>query len=165
MRTWSEKTDWKVELAVVIGRKARYVRMDEALYHVAGYALHHDYSERAWQLDGTGQSVKGKSSDTFAPFGSYMATQDGVTDVNNLRLWFKVNVEIKQGGFTSNLIFNIPHIVSYLSQFMTLLPRDVISTGTPSGVGVGFKPPRYLRAGHKVELGIDDLGAQAQNVT
>lgn len=161
----SEKTDWEVELAVVIGKKAKYVGRDEALDYVAGYALHNDYSERAWQLEGTGQWVKGKSADTFAPFGPYMASRDEIADVNNLRLFLAVNGETKQDGNTSNLIFSIPHVVSYLSQFMTLLPGDVISTGTPAGVGLGFKPPQYLRAGDKVELGIDGLGTQVQNVT
>lgn len=160
----SEKTDWEVELAVVIGKKAQYVSKEDALDYVAGYALHNDYSERAWQLEGTGQWVKGKSADTFAPFGPFVATQDEILDVNKLRLWLKVNGETKQDGNTSNLIFDIPHIVSYLSQFMTLLPGDVISTGTPAGVGLGFKPPQYLGNGDKVELGIDGLGVQMQNV-
>lgn len=160
----SEKTDWEVELAVVIGKKTQYVSKEEALDYVAGYAVHNDYSERAWQLEGTGQWVKGKSADTYAPFGPYLATRDEVGDVNNLRLWLKVNGVSKQDGNTSNFIFNIPHVISYLSQFMTLLPGDVISTGTPAGVGLGFKPPQYLRAGDKVELGIDGLGMQVQNV-
>lgn len=158
----SEKTDWEVELAVVIGRRASYVAEANALDYVAGYALHNDYSERAWQLEGTGQWVKGKSADTYAPFGPYLATKDEVADVHKLRLWLKVNGESMQDGNTSNFIFNVPHVVSYVSQFMTLLPGDVISTGTPAGVGLGLKPPRYLKPGDVIELGIDGLGEQRQ---
>jgi 2,4-diketo-3-deoxy-L-fuconate hydrolase len=158
----SEKTDWEVELAVVIGRHASYVAEADALDYVAGYALHNDYSERAWQLEGTGQWVKGKSADTYAPFGPYLATKDEVADVHNLRLWLKVNSETMQDGNTANFIFNVPHVISYVSQFMTLLPGDVISTGTPAGVGLGQKPPRYLWPGDIVELGIDGLGEQRQ---
>ncbi|WP_428305076.1 fumarylacetoacetate hydrolase family protein [Lacipirellula sp.] len=160
----SLKTDWEVELAVVIGKRASYVTEAQALDHVAGYALHNDYSERAWQLEGTGQWVKGKSADGYAPFGPYMATPDEIADVNSLRLWLHVNGVAKQDGSTSNLIFRVPHIISYLSQFMTLLPGDVISTGTPAGVGLGFKPPQYLSPGDVVELGIDGLGTQRQAV-
>lgn len=158
----SEKTDWEVELAVVIGKKAQCVSESDATDYIAGYALHNDYSERAWQLEGTGQWVKGKSADTFAPFGPYLATPDEVGDVDNLRLWLSVNGVLKQDGNTSNLIFKIPHIVSFLSRFMTLLPGDVISTGTPAGVGLGFKPPQYLKPGDVIELGIDGLGTQRQ---
>lgn len=158
----SSKTDWEVELAVVIGKKASYVSQELALDHVAGYMLHNDYSERAFQLERGGQWVKGKSCDTFAPFGPFMATPDEIPDVNNLRLWLKVNGETKQDGNTSNLIFNIPYLVSYVSQFMTLLPGDIISTGTPAGVGLGFNPPQYLKPGDVVELGIDFLGSSKQ---
>lgn len=158
----SEKTDWEVELAVVIGRRTSYVSEANALDYVAGYALHNDYSERAWQLEGTGQWVKGKSADTYAPFGPYLATKDEVADVHNLRLWLKVNGETMQDGNTANFIFNVPQVVSYVSQFMTLLPGDVISTGTPAGVGLGLKPPRYLKPGDVIELGIDGLGEQRQ---
>ena len=158
----SEKTDWEVELAVVIGRRASYVPQADALDYVAGYALHNDYSERAWQLEGTGQWVKGKSADTYAPFGPYLATKDEIADAHNLRLWLKVNGETMQDGNTANFIFNLPHVVSYVSQFMTLLPGDVISTGTPAGVGLGLKPPRYLKPGDVIELGIDGLGEQRQ---
>ncbi len=158
----SEKTDWEVELAIVIGKKASYVSEDEALDYVAGYTLHNDYSERAFQLERSGQWVKGKSCDTFAPLGPTVVTKDEVPDVHNLRLWLKVNGETKQDGNTSNLIFNVPTIVSYLSQFMSLLPGDVISTGTPAGVGLGFNPPEFLKPGDVVELGIDKLGASRQ---
>lgn len=160
----SNKTDWEVELAVVIGKKAKYVRKDEALDCVAGYALHTDYSERAWQLEGSGQWVKGKSADTYAPFGPFMATCDEIVDPGSLRLWLSVNGVEMQDGHTSNLIFDVPHIVSYLSQYMTLLPGDVISTGTPAGVGLGFDPPIYLKPGDIVNLGIDGLGEQQQKV-
>jgi 2-keto-4-pentenoate hydratase/2-oxohepta-3-ene-1,7-dioic acid hydratase in catechol pathway len=136
----SEKTDWEVELAVVIGKKASYVSEANAEEHIAGYILHNDYSERAWQLERGGQWVKGKSADTFAPLGPWLATPDEIADPHNLRLWLKVNGETKQDGNSSNLIFKIPFLISYLSQFMTLLPGDVISTGTPAGVGLGFKP-------------------------
>jgi 2-keto-4-pentenoate hydratase/2-oxohepta-3-ene-1,7-dioic acid hydratase in catechol pathway len=160
----SEKTDWEVELAVIIGKKTSYVSENEAMNYVAGYALHNDYSERAFQLERGGQWVKGKSADTFAPLGPYLATQDEISDVHNLRLWLTVNGEKKQDGNTSNLIFNVPFVVSYLSQFMTLLPGDVISTGTPAGVGLGFNPPQYLKPGDLVELGIDGLGTSRQQV-
>jgi len=158
----SKKTDWEVELAIVIGKKASYVNEDEAMDYVAGYTLHNDYSERAFQLERSGQWVKGKSCDTFAPLGPTVVTKDEVPDVHNLRLWLKVNGETKQDGNTSNLIFNVPTIVSYLSQFMSLLPGDVISTGTPAGVGLGFNPPEFLKPGDVVELGIDKLGASRQ---
>ena len=158
----SEKTDWEVELAVVIGKKASYVSEAEAMDYVAGYTLHNDYSERAYQLERSGQWVKGKSCDTFAPIGPYMVSKDEIDDVNNLKLWLKVNGESKQQGTTANLIFKIPHLVSYLSQFMSLQPGDIISTGTPAGVGLGFDPPQYLKAGDVVELGIEGLGSSRQ---
>ena len=158
----SEKTDWEVELAVVIGKKASYVSEENAPEHIAGYILHNDYSERAWQLERGGQWVKGKSADTFAPLGPWLATPDEIADPHNLRLWLKVNGETKQDGNSRNLIFRIPFLISYLSTFMTLLPGDVISTGTPAGVGLGFKPPQYLKDGDVVELGIDGLGTQKQ---
>jgi 2-keto-4-pentenoate hydratase/2-oxohepta-3-ene-1,7-dioic acid hydratase in catechol pathway len=161
----SKKTDWEVELAIVIGKKASYVDERDALSHVAGYVLHNDYSERAFQLERNGQWVKGKSCDTFAPLGPFIATPDELTDVHNLNLWLKVNGEMLQNGNTSNLIFNIPFLVSYISQFMTLLPGDVITTGTPAGVGLGQKPePWYLKPGDVVELGIDGLGSSRQHV-
>jgi 2-keto-4-pentenoate hydratase/2-oxohepta-3-ene-1,7-dioic acid hydratase in catechol pathway len=158
----SEKTDWEVELAVIIGKKASYINEEDAMDYVAGYTLHNDYSERAFQLERGGQWVKGKSNDTFAPLGPVMVTKDEITDPQNLRLWLSVNGEMLQDSNTNDMIFNVKHIVSYLSQFMTLLPGDVISTGTPFGVGLGFKPPRYLKAGDVVELGIDNLGTQRQ---
>jgi 2-keto-4-pentenoate hydratase/2-oxohepta-3-ene-1,7-dioic acid hydratase in catechol pathway len=160
----SEKTDWEVELAVVIGRKANYVRREDALSHVVGYMLHNDYSERAFQMERGGQWVKGKSCDTFAPLGPFLATQEEISDVHALPMWLTVNGEIRQQSSTSNLIFDVPTIVSYLSQFMSLLPGDVISTGTPAGVGLGFKPPVFLKAGDVVELGIDGLGSSRQQV-
>ena len=159
----SQKTDWEVELAVVIGKKASYVEESEALQHVAGYCLHNDYSERAFQLERGGQWVKGKSCDTFAPVGPWLATPDEIGDINNLRLWLTVNGKAMQDGTTANLIFKIPFIVSYLSQFMTLLPGDLISTGTPAGVGLGQKPdPIYVKPGDVIELGIDGLGSSKQ---
>jgi 2,4-diketo-3-deoxy-L-fuconate hydrolase len=161
----STKTDWEVELAIVIGKKASYVEETDALNHVAGYVLHNDYSERAFQIERNGQWVKGKSCDTFAPLGPWIATQDEIEDVHNLRLWLTVNGKKVQDGNTANLIFNVPFVVSYISQFMTLLPGDVITTGTPAGVGLGMKPePWYLNPGDVVELGIDGLGSSKQNV-
>ncbi|MDF9795602.1 2,4-diketo-3-deoxy-L-fuconate hydrolase [Catalinimonas alkaloidigena] len=158
----SEKTDWEVELGVVIGKKASYVAETEAMDHVAGYVLHNDYSERAFQLERSGQWVKGKSCDTFAPLGPYVVTKEEIADINNLRLWLTVNGETKQDGNTSDLIFKIPHLVSYLSQFMTLMPGDIISTGTPAGVGLGFNPPQFIHAGDVIELGIEGLGSSRQ---
>jgi 2,4-didehydro-3-deoxy-L-rhamnonate hydrolase len=158
----SEKTDWEVELAVVIGKKASYVSEAKALEHVAGYCVHNDYSEREFQLERGGQWVKGKSCDTFAPMGPYLVTQDEIKDVDNLKLWLTVNGKKVQDGNTSNLVFKVPFLVSYISQFMTLLPGDVISTGTPAGVGLGFKPPVYLKPGDVIKLGIDGLGVQSQ---
>lgn len=160
----SEKTDWEVELAVVIGKRASYVSETEAMDYVAGYCLHNDYSERHFQLERAGQWVKGKSCDTFAPLGPYLVTPDEIEDVHNLRLWLKVNGELKQNGSTSDMIFGIPYLISYLSQFMSLLPGDVISTGTPAGVGLGQNPPQYLKKGDVVELGIDGLGTSRQEV-
>ena len=160
----SKKTDWEVELAVVIGKKASYVEESEALNCVAGYCLHNDLSEREFQLERNGQWVKGKSCDTFAPFGPFLATQDEIADINNLKLWLKVNEQLMQNGSTSNFIFKIPFLVSYLSQFMTLLPGDIISTGTPAGVGLGMNPQVYLKPGDVMELGIDGLGTSKQNV-
>ena len=158
----SEKTDWEVELSFVIGKKASYVSEADAMDYLAGYALHNDYSERAFQLERGGQWVKGKSCDTFAPLGPFLASKDEIPDPHNLRLWLKVNGELLQDSNTADLIFNIPTLISYVSQFMTLLPGDVISTGTPFGVGMGLKPPRYLKPGDIVELGIDSLGVSRQ---
>ncbi|MDG1974713.1 MAG: fumarylacetoacetate hydrolase family protein [Flavobacteriaceae bacterium] len=158
----SEKSDWEVELAVVIGNKASYVSEKDALSHVAGYVLHNDVSERSYQLERSGQWVKGKSCDTFAPIGPFIATPDEIRDPNNLNLWLKLNGEEMQNSNTSDLIFNIQQVVSYISQFMTLLPGDVISTGTPFGVGLGLNPPRYLKDGDIIELGIDGLGVSKQ---
>lgn len=160
----SEKTDWEVELAVVIGKRASYVEETEAMDYVAGYCLHNDLSERAFQLERLGTWDKGKGCDTFAPLGPWLATKDEVADVHNLRLWLTVNGQKFQDGTTANLIFNIPHIISYVSQFMTLLPGDVISTGTPAGVGLGMNPQVYLKPGDVVELGIDGLGTSRQQV-
>lgn len=160
----SKKTDWEVELAVVVGKKASYVEESEALSYVAGYCLHNDLSEREFQIERGGQWVKGKSCDTFAPLGPFLATQNEIKDVNNLKLWLKVNGQTMQDGNTSNFIFKVPFLISYLSQFMTLLPGDVISTGTPAGVGLGMNPQVYLKAGDVVELGIDGLGTSKQNV-
>ncbi len=160
----STKTDWEVELAIVIGKRASYVASDTAQDYVAGYVLHNDYSERNFQLERSGQWVKGKSCDTFAPIGPFLATADEFEDVQNLEMWLSVNGDVLQHGSTANMIFDIPTLVSYVSQFMTLLPGDIISTGTPAGVGLGFDPPRYLRAGDIVELGIDGLGTSRQRL-
>ena len=159
-----DKTDWEVELAVIIGKEAKYVREETAMDHVFGYCLHNDYSERAFQLEQGGQWVKGKSCDTFAPLGPFIATREEIPDPHQLPLWLKLNNETLQDSNTSDLIFSIPYLVSYLSQFMTLLPGDIISTGTPEGVGLGFDPPRYLKAGDVVELGIEGLGTAKQKV-
>ena len=158
----SEKTDWEVELAIVVGKKASYVSEKDALNHVAGYVLHNDVSERAFQLERSGQWVKGKSCDTFAPIGPFIATPDEIGDPNNLNLWLTLNGEEMQNSSTSDFIFNIQHVVSYISQYMTLLPGDIISTGTPFGVGLGLKPPRYLKDQDVVELGIEGLGTSRQ---
>jgi 2,4-diketo-3-deoxy-L-fuconate hydrolase len=160
----STKLDWEVELAFIIGKEARYVSKDSANEHVAGYALHNDYSERAFQLERAGQWVKGKSADTFAPLGPFVATPDEIEDPRKLTMWLKVNGTIRQKGTTANMIFDVPALLSYVSQFMTLLPGDVVSTGTPPGVGLGMNPPKYLAAGDVVELGIEKLGESQQKV-
>jgi len=161
----STKVDWEVELAVVIGKRGLYVPKEKALDYVAGYALHNDYSERHFQLEQGGQWVKGKSADTFAPLGPFLATPDEVPNVGNLKMWLKVNGEMRQNSSTANMIFDVPTLVSYVSQFMTLLPGDVISTGTPAGVGLGMHPQVYLKAGDVVELGVEGLGESRQHVT
>ena len=158
----SLKTDWEVELAVVIGKKASYVNEEDALNYIAGYVLHNDVSERDFQLERSGQWVKGKSCDTFAPIGPFIATSEEIDNPNNLNLWLKLNGKIMQNSSTSDFIFNIQQVVSYISQFMTLLPGDLISTGTPFGVGLGLNPPRYLEDGDVVELGIEHLGVARQ---
>jgi 2-keto-4-pentenoate hydratase/2-oxohepta-3-ene-1,7-dioic acid hydratase in catechol pathway len=158
----SKKTDWEVELAVIIGKKTSYVSEIDAMDHVFGYVLHNDVSERAYQLEHSGQWVKGKSCDSFAPVGPFIATSDEIKDPNNLDLWLKLNGEVMQKSNTSDFIFNIQYVVSYISQFMTLLPGDIISTGTPFGVGMGLTPPRYLKEGDVVELGIEGLGTSKQ---
>ncbi len=158
----SEKTDWEVELAVIIGKKTSYVEEADALSYVAGYAVHNDYSERAFQMERGGQWVKGKSNDTFAPLGPYFVPAEQVGNANDLNLWLSLNGKKIQDSTTSDMIFHIPFLVSYLSQFMTLLPGDVITTGTPAGVGLGMKPQVYLKPGDVVELGIEKLGQQRQ---
>ena len=159
------KLDWEVELAIVIGRAASYVEERDALAHVAGYALHNDYSERSFQLERGGQWVKGKSADTFAPIGPFLATPDEIPDPQSLDMWLTVNGQTRQRGSTKNMVFGVATLVSYVSQFMTLLPGDVISTGTPAGVALGMKPePVFLRAGDVVELGIAGLGQSRQDV-
>jgi 2,4-didehydro-3-deoxy-L-rhamnonate hydrolase len=160
----SVKTDWEVELAVVIGKPARYITKDQALDHIVGFALHNDYSERTLQIDRGGQWVKGKSADTFAPFGPYMATRDEVPAFQNLGMWLNVNGAPRQKSSTSNMIFDVLFVVAYVSEFMTLLPGDVISTGTPAGVAMGMETPAYLKEGDVVELGIDGLGTQRQRI-
>ncbi|HXB56853.1 MAG TPA: fumarylacetoacetate hydrolase family protein [Vicinamibacteria bacterium] len=160
----ASKVDWEVELAVVIGKTARYVEEAEAYEYVAGYVLHNDYSERAFQMERGGQWVKGKSADTFAPVGPFLATRDEIPDPHRLEMWLKINGVYRQRSTTANMIFGVPALVSYVTQFMTLLPGDVISTGTPAGVGLGMKPPQYLRAGDFVELGITGLGESRQEV-
>ena len=158
----SKKTDWEVELAVIVGKRASYISEQQAHDHIAGYCLHNDYSEREFQLERGGQWVKGKSCDSFAPMGPYLLTPDEIPDVNQLKMWLSVNGTVMQNSSTQQLVFKIPFIISYVSQFMTLLPGDVISTGTPSGVGMGMKPPQYLKQGDVVELGIEGLGEQRQ---
>ena len=159
----SKKTDWEVELAFVIGKKANYVSEDDALSHVAGYCVHNDYSEREWQIERGGQWVKGKSCDTFAPLGPWLSTTEEIADPQNLFLWLKLNGKTIQNSSTAQMIFGVKKLVSYLSHFMSLLPGDVITTGTPPGVGLGFKPePLFLKAGDVVELGIEGLGEQRQ---
>lgn len=160
----SQKTDWEVELAVIIGTRAKYVAPDDALSHVAGYAVTNDVSERAFQLERVGQWTKGKSCDNFGQIGPWLVTRDAVADPQDLSMWLTVNGETMQDGSTRTMVYGVAHLISYLSQFMTLHPGDVISTGTPPGVGMGRKPPRYLRAGDVVELGIAGLGSQRQEV-
>ncbi|TAM95392.1 MAG: FAA hydrolase family protein [Chitinophagaceae bacterium] len=160
----SKKTDWEVELAVVIGKRASYVKEANAMDYVAGYCLHNDYSERAFQIERGGQWVKGKSCDTFAPLGPWLVTKDEIKDIDNLRLWLTVNGKTMQDGNTSNLIFKIPFLISYISQFMTMLPGDIISTGTPAGVGLGMHPQVFLKEGDVVELGIEGLGKSRQEL-
>ncbi|HEV2268701.1 MAG TPA: fumarylacetoacetate hydrolase family protein [Steroidobacteraceae bacterium] len=161
----SEKTDWEVELGVVIGETARTVSRSEALSHVAGYLIVNDLSERAFQLERGGQWVKGKSCDTFGPLGPWLVTRDEIPDVGTLRLWLRVNGHQYQNGSTERMIFDVPTLVSYISHFMTLMPGDIISTGTPAGVGLGLEPPRYLKSGDVMELGVQGLGTQRHRVT
>ncbi|MDP9323878.1 MAG: fumarylacetoacetate hydrolase family protein [Acidobacteriota bacterium] len=160
----SQKTDWEVELGVVIGKPAKYVTEQDALSHVAGYCVVHDVSERAYQLEGTGQWVKGKSADTFGPIGPWLVTADEVPDCGNLNLWLEVDGHRYQDGSTKTLIFGVPFLISYLSKFMSMQPGDIITTGTPPGVGHGKKPPVYLREGNVVRLGVEGLGEQRQEV-
>ncbi len=160
----SKKTDWEVELAIVIGKRASYVPKTKATDYIAGYMLHNDYSERTFQLEQGGQWVKGKSADTFAPIGPYLVTKEEIPDPGNLDLWLTVNGREMQRSNTSDMVFNVPHLVSYISRFMTLLPGDIISTGTPFGVGLGLDPPHYLKPGDIVELGVDGLGTSRQEV-
>ncbi len=158
----STHTDWEVELAVVIGKRASYVTAEDALDHVAGYALMNDYSERSYQKDRGGQWVKGKSCDTFAPLGPFLVTRDALPGVAEARMWLSVNGVEKQNGCTSDMIFSVPQIISYLSEFMTLLPGDLISTGTPAGVGIGQNPAEFVKAGDTIRLGIEGLGESEQ---
>jgi 2-keto-4-pentenoate hydratase/2-oxohepta-3-ene-1,7-dioic acid hydratase in catechol pathway len=160
----SQKTDWEVELGVVIGRTAKYVSQADALSHVAGYCVVNDVSERAFQLEGTGQWVKGKSADTFGPIGPYLVTADEVPDPQNLRLWLEVDGHRHQDGTTSDMVFGVAHLISYVSRFMSLRPGDILSTGTPPGVGLGHKPPIFLRAGQTMRLSVEGLGEQQQAV-
>ena len=160
----SEKTDWEVELAVIIGKRAKYVSEAEAMDHVAGYAVTNDVSERAFQIERAGQWTKGKSCDNYGQIGPWLVTRDEIADPQDLPMWLKVNGETKQDGSSRTMVYGVAYLVSYLSQFMSLHPGDIISTGTPPGVGMGQKPPRYLKAGDVVELGIQGLGSQRQNV-
>lgn len=160
----AKKVDWEVELAVVIGKKASYVEEAEALDYVAGYTLHNDISEREFQLERGGTWDKGKGCDTFAPIGPFMATADEIPDSGNLKLWLSVNGKMMQNGTTANFIFNVPFVIAYVSKFMTLLPGDVITTGTPAGVAMGMTPQAYLQSGDVMELGIDGLGTSKQTV-
>jgi 2,4-didehydro-3-deoxy-L-rhamnonate hydrolase len=160
----SVKTDWEVELAVVIGKPTRYITQEQSLDHIAGFALHNDYSERTLQIERGGQWVKGKSADTFAPFGPFMATRDELPGFQSLGMWLNVNGVPRQKSSTSNMIFDVLFVVAYVSEFMTLLPGDVISTGTPAGVAMGMETPAYLKEGDVVELGIDGLGTQRQRI-
>lgn len=160
----SQKSDWEVELALVIGKKASYVSEKDAMQYLAGYVLHNDISEREYQLERSGQWVKGKSCDTFAPIGPFIATKDEIQNPHNLNLWLRLNGEIMQQSNTSDMVFYIPKLISYISNFMTLLPGDLISTGTPFGVGLGLDPQKYLKDGDVMELGIDGLGISKQFV-
>ncbi len=160
----SEKTDWEVELAVIIGSPAKYVEQADAMNYVAGYAVTNDVSERAFQIERAGQWTKGKSCDNFGQIGPWLVTRDEIPDPQNLKMWLKVNGEMMQNGATNTMVYGVAQVVSYLSQFMTLHPGDVISTGTPPGVGLGMNPPRYLKSGDVVELGIEGLGEQRQDV-
>lgn len=158
----SVKTDWEVELGFVIGKMAKYVSEDDAMNHVAGFCLINDVSEREYQAERQGQWSKGKSSDNFGPTGPWLVTPDEVGDFDNLHMWLDVNGKRMQDGSTATMVYRVPFLISYLSQFFTLHPGDIISTGTPPGVGLGMKPPTYLKAGDKVELGIEGLGTQTQ---
>ncbi|WP_159949975.1 fumarylacetoacetate hydrolase family protein [Rhizobium sp. 18065] len=158
----SQKTDWEVELGVVIGKTAKYVSEADAMDYVAGYCVSHDVSERAFQTERAGQWTKGKSCDTFGPIGPWLVTKDEIADPQNLGMWLKVNGQTMQNGSSKTMVYGVAHLVSYLSQFMSLHPGDVISTGTPPGVGLGMKPQRFLKAGDVVELGIEGLGSQKQ---
>ncbi len=160
----SQKTDWEVELGVIIGSATKYVPESQALNHVAGYCVVNDLSERAFQLESTGQWTKGKSADTFGPIGPWLVTKDEVSDPQNLKMWLNINGHQYQNGSTKTMIFTVAHIVSYLSRFMSLQPGDIISTGTPPGVGMGQKPPVFLKPGDKIQLGIQGLGEQNQTV-
>jgi 2-keto-4-pentenoate hydratase/2-oxohepta-3-ene-1,7-dioic acid hydratase in catechol pathway len=160
----SKKTDWEIELAIVIGKRCSYITEEDAESAIAGFMVHNDVSERAFQLERNGTWGKGKGCDTFAPMGPYMVTADEIDDYNNLRLWLKLNGKLMQNANTSSMIFKIPFIISYISQFMSLLPGDIISTGSPSGVGKGQNPPFFLKHGDIIELGIDGLGTARQRV-
>ncbi len=160
----SEKTDWEVELAVIIGKRAKYVREEDAMDYVAGYAVTNDVSERSYQLERAGNWTKGKSCDNFGQLGPWLVTKDEVADPQNLGMWLSVNGKKMQDGSTKTMVYGVAHLVSYLSQFMSLMPGDVISTGTPPGVGMGLKPQQFLRAGDVVELGVEGLGTQRQDV-
>lgn len=160
----AERLDWEVELAVVIGKRARYIDADQAHDHVAGYSLHNDYSERDHQMERSGQWVKGKSGDRFAPLGPYLATGEDALNIHDRQMWLKVNGVTKQDSTTANMLFQVPQLIAYISQFMTLLPGDVISTGTPPGVGFASDPPQFLKPGDVVELGIEGLGEARQEV-
>lgn len=160
----SKKTDWEVELAIVMGSRANYVEEEDALNYVAGYCIANDVSERAFQTEGTGQWVKGKSADTFCPLGPFVATKDEIPDPQQLHLWLDIDGKRYQDGSTDDMIFGVKVLVSYVSQFMTLMPGDLILTGTPSGVGFGLRPPVFLQAGNQMQLGVEGLGVQTQNV-